>query len=90
VVRQTQRPLPDNTQPSQETGIHAPSWIRTSNPSSRADADQRLRQRGHLDRRCSYSLETECNNVSADCINPFVVLSLENFSQKPSFRLHTT
>jgi hypothetical protein len=31
-----QRPLPDNTQLSQETKIHAPGGIRTHNPSMRA------------------------------------------------------
>ena len=46
----TQRPLPDNTQHSQETDIHAPGEIRTHNPSKRAAADQRLRPRGHWDR----------------------------------------
>jgi hypothetical protein len=32
----TQRPLPDNTQHSQETDIHAPGGIRNYNPSKRA------------------------------------------------------
>jgi hypothetical protein len=32
----SQRPLPDNTQHSQETDIHAPGGIRTHNPSKRA------------------------------------------------------
>ena len=46
----TQRPLPDNTQNSQETNNHAPGGIRTHNPSKRAAADPRLRPRGHWDR----------------------------------------
>jgi hypothetical protein len=37
-----QRPLSDDTQHSQETGIHVPSGIRTRNPSKRTAADQRL------------------------------------------------
>ena len=45
VLRPTQRPLPDNTQHSQQTDIHAPSRIRTHNPSNRAAADPRLRPR---------------------------------------------
>jgi t-SNARE complex subunit (syntaxin) len=36
VISPTQRPLPDNTQHSQETDIHALGGIRTHNPSKRA------------------------------------------------------
>jgi len=36
MISPTQRPLPDNTQHSQETGIHAPGGIRNHNPSKRA------------------------------------------------------
>jgi len=39
----SQRPLPDNTQQSQETDIHAPGGIRTRNPSKRAAAGPCLR-----------------------------------------------
>ena len=48
----TQRPLPDNTQHSQQTDTHASGGIRTRNPSKRAAADPRLRPRGHWDRLC--------------------------------------
>jgi len=44
------RPLPDNTQHSQQTNIHAPAEIRTHNLSRRAAADLRLRRRGHWNR----------------------------------------
>jgi hypothetical protein len=44
------RPLPDNTQHSQETDIHALGGIRTHNPSNRAAVDPRLRPRDHWDR----------------------------------------
>ena len=50
VISQSQRPLPDNTQHSQETDIHAPGGIRTRNPSKRTAANPRLRPRGHWDR----------------------------------------
>jgi hypothetical protein len=50
MISQTQRPLHDNTQQSQETDIHAPGAIRTRNPSNRAAADPRLRLRGHWNR----------------------------------------
>jgi hypothetical protein len=49
VIMSSQRPLPDNTQHSQETDIHAPGGIRTCNPSKRAAADPLLRPRGHWD-----------------------------------------
>ena len=45
-----QRPLPDNTQHSQETDIHASGGIRTRKTSRRAVADRRLGPRGHRDR----------------------------------------
>jgi len=48
--RPTQRPLPDNTQHSQQTDISAPADIRTRNPSKRAAADLRLGHRGPRDR----------------------------------------
>ena len=43
----SQRPLPDNTQHSQQTNIHAPGGIQTHDLSRRAAADLRLRPRGH-------------------------------------------
>jgi hypothetical protein len=46
----SQRPLPDNTQHSQETDIHALGGFRTRNPSKWAAADLRLRPCGHWDR----------------------------------------
>ena len=50
VISSSKRPLPDNTQHSQQTNIHAPGGIRTHDLRSRAAADLRLRQRGHWDR----------------------------------------
>ena len=46
----TQRPLPDNTQPSQDTDTHATSGIHTLNSSKRRAAVPRLRLRGHRHR----------------------------------------
>ena len=48
-ISPSQRPLPDNTQLSTQTDIHAPSGIRTHNPSKLAAVDPRLRPRGHWD-----------------------------------------
>jgi hypothetical protein len=45
----SQRPLPDNTQHSQQTDIHALGGIRTYNPSKRAAVIPRLIPRGHWD-----------------------------------------
>jgi len=46
-----QKPLPGNTQHSQQTDIHVPGGIRTRNPSKRAAAEPRLRPGGHWDQR---------------------------------------
>ena len=50
MISLSQRPLPDNTQHSQQTNIHGPVGIRTHNLSRRAAKDLRLRPRGHWDR----------------------------------------
>jgi hypothetical protein len=47
VVSSSQRPLPDNTQHTQQTNIHAPGEIRTHDRSRRAAVDPNLRPRGH-------------------------------------------
>ena len=56
VIRQSHRPLPDNTQHSQETDICAPCGIRTRNPSKRMASEPNLRLGGHLDRPFVFSL----------------------------------
>ena len=50
VISSSQRPLPDNTQHSQQTNILSPGGIRTHNPSMQAAADPLLRPRDHWDR----------------------------------------
>ena len=50
MISPSQRPLPDNTQYSQQTNIHAPGGIRTHNLSRRAAEDLHLIPRGHWDR----------------------------------------
>jgi len=54
VISPSHRPLPDNSQHSQQTNIHAPGRIRTRIPSKRAAADPRLRPRGHWDRQIAW------------------------------------
>jgi len=51
VISSSRKPLPDNTQLSQQTDIHASGGIRTNNFSRWAALDLRLRPRGHWDRR---------------------------------------
>ena len=53
MISSSQRPLPDNTQHSQQTNIHAPDGIGTHNVSRREAPDLRLRPRGHWDRHYS-------------------------------------
>jgi hypothetical protein len=55
VISQSQRPLPDNTQHSQQTNIHDPGGIQTHDRSRRAAVDLRIRPRGHWDRPCYVS-----------------------------------
>jgi len=50
VISSSPRTLPDNTQHSQQKNTQSPSGIRTHDLSRRADADLRLRLRGHWDR----------------------------------------
>jgi len=47
MISSTQRPLPDNTQHSQERDIRANGRIRTHNSSKRAASDPSLTPRGH-------------------------------------------
>jgi len=49
VISSSQIPLPDNTQHSQKTNIHAPSRIQTHDLTRQAAADLRLRPRGYWD-----------------------------------------
>ena len=50
MINPSQRPLPDNTQHSQQTNIHAPGGIRTHNLIRGAAEDLGLRPRGQWDR----------------------------------------
>jgi hypothetical protein len=47
VIGPTPGPLPENTQHSQETGIHIPGGIRTSNPIKLSAVDPSPRPHGH-------------------------------------------
>ena len=72
--------LPDNTQPSQWTNIHASGQIRTKSLSRRVAADPRRRPRGHWDLPWKY-LQTrkqkrrllvhECYSSTTSCLPKF-------------------
>ena len=62
MIKLSQIPLPDNTQHSQQTNIHASDWIRNHNLSSRAAEDLRLRPRGHWDRQVTLLLTVDHSN----------------------------
>ena len=49
MISPSQRPLPDNTQHSQQTNIHAPGGIRSHDCSRRAAIDLRLGPRSYWD-----------------------------------------
>jgi hypothetical protein len=69
VISSKQRLLPDNTQHSQQTNIHAPGGIRIHKLSRRAAADPRLRPSGHSNRltvtvhRKYYKPRTSCHKL---------------------------
>ena len=54
VISLSQRPLPDSTQQSQQTNIHAPGGIRTHTLRRQEAADLRVRPRGHWDWQCTH------------------------------------
>jgi hypothetical protein len=58
VISSSQRPLPDNTQHSQQTNIHATGGIRTHDLSRRAATDLSLRTRSHWDRQYEHLYAT--------------------------------
>jgi len=49
VISPTQKPLPDNTQLSEETDNHVRGGIRTRNPSKKMATDPHLGPRGRWD-----------------------------------------
>jgi hypothetical protein len=60
MINPSQRPLPDNTQHSQQTNIHARRGIRIHSLRKRAAEGLRLRPRGHCDRLIIYLLVCTC------------------------------
>jgi len=70
MISPSPRPLPDNTQHSQQTNIHAPGGIRTHNRSRRAAEDLRLRPRGHWDRPKRQFVNKNLNSIPLSYTQP--------------------
>jgi len=64
VISSSQRTLPDNTQHSQQTDIHAQDGIQIHNLSRRAAADLRLRPFGYWDRLSTSEMGENYGNLS--------------------------
>jgi len=78
VISSSQKPLPDNTQHSPQTDIHAPGGIRTHDLSRRAAADLPLRPRGHWDwQDIMYICKLLCRSlcIYASCCNYIVLIT---------------
>ena len=85
-ISSSQRPLPYNTQHSQQTDIHAPGGIRTHNLSRRKAADLSLRPRGHWDRQCVHLVRLICNSKYSYTSTPgctFMACYGANFTPLP-------
>ena len=86
VISSSQRPLPDNTQHSQQTNIHAPGGIQTHDLSRRAATDLCLRPCGHWDRRLEFrtknfnniNINIRYNNKPVSNTTKFLGLIIEN------------
>ena len=89
VIGSSQRPLPDNTQHSQQTDIHAAGGIRTHDLSRRAAADLRLRPRGQWDRPIVH-LDTQIQNAYRVLAQNTIKQILTLTDQKPKqWTIHT-
>ena len=64
----SQRPLPDNTQHSQQTNVHVPGGIRTHNLNWRVAEDLCLRPRGHWDQHSLFNSDRNYKILS--CSTP--------------------
>ena len=83
MINSSQSPLPDNTQHSKQTDIHAPGRIRTHDLSRRAAEDLRLRPRGHWDR-----LTNKLQTLNYFC-KTFLLIELQQ-NEKPSMETRKT
>ena len=70
VISSSRRPVPDNTQHSQQTNIHDPGGIRTHDLSRRAARNLRLRPRGYWDRLLHTYIYSLYISVKCNIVNP--------------------
>jgi hypothetical protein len=75
----TQRPLPDNTQHSQETDIHALGGIRTHNFNKRVVIEPCLRNMGHCQ---AYLQEHECIRILNIMLDGDLLFTFKNLNLK--------
>ena len=91
VISSSQRPLPDNTQHSQQRDIHAPVGIRTHNCSRRSATHLHLRPRSHWDRhRASYieDSSSQIDRLGQGCTNPGHQVTVATIFRKASPNIH--
>jgi hypothetical protein len=88
VISPSQRPLPDNTQHSQQTNIHTPSGIRTHDRRRRAAVDLSLRPHGCWDRHiiiyycCEIDMGSMAAHKVAECLGIAVGCCIHSYSAK--------
>jgi len=76
VISPSQRPLPNNTQHSQQTDIHVTGGNRTHNPSKRAVADLSLKPRGHWDQHIQHLLSYNVKLLTVTVPSPWLYFTL--------------
>ena len=90
MISPSQRPLPDNTQHSQQTNIHVPGGIRTHNLSRRAAEDLRLRTRGHWDRLFLIVINiTFISPCWEKCLHTIIVTLIQSVSPYRNVRIYS-
>jgi len=89
VISSSQRPLPHNTQQSQQTKFHAPGGFRTHDLSRQAAADLLLRPRGFWDRRLGILIVCLCMATLTEVFPCFILSCKANARIKPAKTGHS-
>ena len=87
VISASQRPLPDNTQHSQETDIHAPGGTGTHNLSRRAAVELCIRPRSHWERH-NHSLQNLKSTNWISCFLNAIFRDVSSSEPKSVIFLH--
>jgi len=96
VISSSQRPLPDNTQHSQQRDIHAPGGIITHNFNKQAAADLSLRPRGYWDRQyatlsnINIRLRLPRNMTCCHRVGCFIALQIRNLGARWRWVINAT